>query len=120
MLNVESVKTSDTIAPAIPDELLEDDRKETEKKAAAARLKAKAAEAVKAKQYAAYDKAYSQLTQRISNTRILTKLLCGSGRGSLSEADLCDLDAMLLDGLEAIEEAALAVGDVLHREGVWA
>lgn len=41
MLNVESVKTCDMIPPAIPDELLEDDRKETEKKAAAARLKAK-------------------------------------------------------------------------------
>jgi len=113
-LSVNPVKNQG-IPPAIPDELLEDDRKEAEKKAMAARVKAKvAAKTLTDRQYSAYDDAFNDLTQKITNLRILMRLAVGAGRRSLSEADADDLDWMLLKGLEEIDEVTIKVGDAIY------
>lgn len=51
------------------------------------------------------------LTQKVTHTRIIVKLLtCGRSREVLSDDEADELDWMLLYGLQAIEEAADAVG----------
>lgn len=55
------------------------------------------------------------LTQKVTHTRIIVKLLtCGRSREVLTESEADELDWMLLYGLQAIEEAAAAVNAVIR------